>query len=232
MQKNLDNQKKHIFGTTYQVSLSGLLVFEVKSLLGRVFFNRKPKVKHDSRNLLNLGCGGSNFENFINADFFSIGFSSMLSAKIKNIPDWMLDLRFTLNCDDNIWDGVFTEHTLEHLYPDKAYKLLAELYRTMKPGAQLRVTVPDLEKYISYYCGQKVDHKFEQWTTGCEAVRNLTQNYFHLSLYDSQLLAKCLNESGFINVQKVSFMHGNDSSLLKDKKERQWETLYMEAQKP
>jgi hypothetical protein len=60
----------------------------------------------------------------------------------------------------------------------------------------------------------------------------LTQNYFHLSLWDSQLLAKCLNESGFINVQEVSFMHGNDSSLLKDKKERQWETLYMEAQKP
>ncbi|MEA5557813.1 class I SAM-dependent methyltransferase [Nodularia spumigena] len=222
---------KDIYSTKCQVSLNGLLVFEIKSLCGRLFFNRKPKLKHDVKNLLNLGCGQNKLQNFINADFFELSASSILFGN-KNRLDWMLDLRFPLNCDDNIWDGVFTEHTLEHLYPDQAQRLLQELYRTMKPGAWLRVTVPDLKNYVNYYSGQEVHQKFKEWQTGCEAMRTLTQDYFHLSLWDSKLLGKCLSASGFINVQEVVFMQGTDTSLLKDKKERAWETLYMEAQKP
>ncbi|GAX36709.1 class I SAM-dependent methyltransferase [Nodularia sp. NIES-3585] len=224
--------KKSIYNATYKVSISRVLLFEISSIFGRLFFNSKPKLKHDHRNLLNLGCGQNKFENFINADFFSFSFRSIfLIKRKKNRPDWMLDLRFPLNCDDNVWDGVFTEHTLEHLYPDQAQRLLQELYRTMKPGAWLRITVPDLKKYVSYYSGEEVHQKFNEWQTGCEAMRTLTQDYFHLSLWDSELLGRCLNESGFINAQEVSFMKSTDISLLKDRDERAWETLYMEAQK-
>ncbi|MEH2101692.1 MAG: hypothetical protein V7K76_18485 [Nostoc sp.] len=219
-----------IFNDKYQVTLKGLLLFEIKSLYGRKFLNYKPKLKQDDKNLLHLGCGKNKFDNWVNADFFSLSIPVIKNIKNK-IPDWMLDLRFPLNCDANVWDGVFTEHTLEHLYPYQSIKLLEELNRTMKPGAWLRVTVPDLKKYISYYCGQELHEEFKRWGTGCEAIRTLAQDYFHVSLWDSGLLSKCLNKSGFINIQEVSFMKGNDISLLKDKEERSWETLYMEAQK-
>lgn len=100
----------------------------------------------------------------------------------------MVDLRYPLNCDDNVWDGVFTEHTLEHLYPDQAYFLLRELHRTMKPGSYIRITVPDLSKYIDFYNGKPVDERFYRWETGCEGIRSLTQNYLHVSLWDFNLI--------------------------------------------
>lgn len=213
---------KTIFHNNYQVTLIGILRFELISFVGRFFFNTKPKLKQNDKNLLHLGCANNRLEGWVNADFFSY----------RKQPDWMLDLRFPLNCNDNVWDGVFTEHTLEHLYPNQAIQLLKELYRTMKPGSWLRITVPDLQKYIDFYNGDTANDKFNEWQTGCEAIRTLTQDYFHLSVWDSVLLERSLKEIGFINVHKVSFMQGTDTSLLKDLEMRLWETLYMEAQKP
>ncbi|MBH8564348.1 hypothetical protein I8748_19515 [Nostoc sp. CENA67] len=60
----------------------------------------------------------------------------------------------------------------------------------------------------------------------------MTQNYGHVSVWDSELLARFLKDAGFINIKEVSFMEGTDELLLKDKKDRKWESLYMEAQKP
>jgi len=214
-------KSKTIFHNNYQIAIADIIKFEIVSFLGRLFLNRKPILKQNDKNLLHLGCANNYFENWVNADFFSY----------KRKLDWMLDLRFPLHCDDNVWDGVFTEHTLEHLYPVQAIQILKEVYRTMKPGAMLRITVPDLQKYIDYSLGKTVHTKFNEWKTGCEAIRTLTQDYCHLSVWDSILLERCLKEIGFINVQTVSFMHGSDPSLLRDSKERSWETLYIEAQK-
>ncbi|MBE9241029.1 class I SAM-dependent methyltransferase [Synechocystis salina] len=219
-------QTRSICKSRFKVSLFGILKFESKNFLGRLLFNQKPSLKKTEQNLLHLGCGNTILEGWTNTDFFSFNLFS------RSKPDWMLDLRFPLNCPDNTWDGVFTEHTLEHLYPDQASELLQELYRTMKPGAWIRITVPDLQKYVDYYLGKEVNEKFNQWETGCEAIRTLTQDYFHLSLWDSNLLKICLQEVGFVNVQEVDFQQGNNPILLNDGENRLWETLYMEAQKP
>ncbi|TRV14581.1 MAG: methyltransferase domain-containing protein [Microcystis wesenbergii Mw_MB_S_20031200_S109] len=218
-----------IYSTEYQVTLKGLLFFELKSLYGRLFLQKKINLKKSGTQLLHLGCGRSIFNGWTNADFFC---RLKPWKKYENKPDWMLDLRFPLNCDDNVWDGVFTEHTLEHLYPVQVLNLLKELNRTMKPGAWLRVTVPDLKQYIDYYCGKEVNTTFLRWETGCEAIRSLTQNYGHLSVWDSDLLSQVLKEAGFVNIKEVSFRQGTDKRLLKDQEERAWETLYIEAQRP
>ena len=72
---------------------------------------------------------------------------------------------------------------------------------------------------------------FERWPTGCEAIRSLTQNWIHLSVWDSKLLSRFLQEAGFMNVQEVRFREGTDSKLLKDSEDRRWESLYMELKK-
>jgi len=208
----------------YKFTLKGLLKFEAQSFLGRMLFNQKPRLKSKENNLLNLGCGPTRFKDFVNADFFTFRSSCR--------PDWMVDLRYPLNCDDNVWDGVFTEHTLEHLYPDQAYFLLQELHRTMKPGSCIRITVPDLSKYIDFYNGKPVDEKFYSWKTGCEGIRSLTQNYLHISLWDFNLIKSYLLTTGFINIQKLEFKQGRNPFLLMDSEDRSWETLYVEAQKP
>lgn len=218
-----------IYSTEYQVTLKGLLIFELASLCGRLFLQKRINLKKSGTQLLHLGCGRSIFNGWTNADFFC---RLKPWKKYENKPDWMLDLRFPLNCDDNVWDGVFTEHTLEHLYPVQVLNLLKELNRTMKPGAWLRVTVPDLKQYIDYYCGKEVNTTFLRWETGCEAIRSLTQNYGHLSVWDSDLLSQVLKEAEFVNIKEVSFRQGTDKRLLKDQEERAWETLYIEAQRP
>jgi predicted SAM-dependent methyltransferase len=224
----LQPQPRTIFTPTYQSNWKAMLKFELKSWLGRTFFNHKPLVQQNL-NLLHLGCGATRFQGWVNADFFA-DLHPLKSSSHR--PDWMLDLRFPLNCQDQVWDGVFSEHTLEHLYPDQALNLLKEIYRTMKPGAWLRLTVPDLKKYVDYYTGKPIDNNFRAWATGCEAMRSLTQDYIHLSVWDSELLTIVLQEVGFTAVEEMSFQQGNNPKLLKDSDERQWETLYMEAQKP
>jgi predicted SAM-dependent methyltransferase len=217
----------NICTTDYQLNSIGMFRFEITSLLGRIFFSRKPSFKKTDRNLLNLGCGTSKIKDWVNADFFIL-----TKPQRQEMPDWMLDLRYPLNCDDNVWDGVFTEHTLEHIYPDRAIQLLKELNRTMKPGAWLRITVPDLRKYVNYYCGNESPEEFSaMFKTGSEAIRTLTQDFTHLSTWDSHLLEIFLEEAGFVNIKEVAFRKGTDESLLQDQQERAWETLYVEAQK-
>jgi len=222
-----NNDCYNIYSTKYQRTLKGMLGFEFISLYGRILFHKKPKLANDN-NLLHLGCGDNKFEGWVNADFYS---GMQFWKKYKKQPDWMLDLRYPLSCDDNVWGGVFSEHTLEHLYPNQVLFLLKELCRTMKKGAWFRISVPDLKKYIDYYCDKQVNETFARWPTGCEAIRSLTQNFSHLSVWDNKLLSRFLKEAGFENIREVRFMEGTDSKLLKDNADRRWESLYMEARK-
>jgi SAM-dependent methyltransferase len=204
-----------------------MVKFELISYLGRKLINMKPPINKDRPNLLNLGCAVTTFDGWVNADFYRL---PRLSVKQLDGFDWMLDLRYPLNCSSQVWDGIFCEHTIEHLYPLHVYNLLKELRRTMKPGAWLRLSVPDLGKYVSYYLGDVPHEDFLQWSTGCEAICYLTQNHHHLSVWDAPLLISFLEMSGFINIRQTGFREGFDERLLKDREERKWESFYLEAQ--
>lgn len=208
-----------------QVSLRGVLRFEAVSLLGRLLFHRRPPSVETGPRLLNLGCGTNRYPEFVNADFYAVR-----SGRGQN-NFWMVDLRYPLKCPGDYWDGVFTEHTLEHLYPNQALALLKELHRTMRPGAWVRVAVPDLAKYVSYYFGQPSHTLFQRWPLRAQAVRNLSQAHFHCSLWDVPLMSHYLYEAGFVKVCEQQYGQGADGRLLKDSPNRQWESLYVEAQR-
>jgi hypothetical protein len=224
---NQDLPSYSIFNKIHQISIKRAIMFNIVSCIFRLFFNKKPNPNKNGKNYLNLGCGLLRYDNYINADFF-LRFSWF---KHPYFPNWLLDIRYPLKCDDNFWDGIFTQHTLEHIYPIEGLQLLRELYRTLKPGAWLRISVPDLEKYVSYYNGIIPHEKFKQWDTGAEAICSLTQNYSHLACWDSKLLSKLLINIGFRNIKKVNFMESTDPMLAMDGIEHEFESLYIEAQK-
>jgi len=214
----------------HKANIIGFATFEFKSFVGRLARQDKPKLS-ESMNYLNLGCGSNVVSGAINADFFS-GFRFWKSqCKLE----WHLDLRYPLNCRDSVFDGVFTEHTLEHIYPDDAMSLLKELYRVMKEGALIRVTVPDLDKYVQYYTGKMTEPDLsvfrEKFPTGASAICNVAQNYLHLSLWDFEELKRFMEEAGFRDVQKMRYGECTDPRLCLDLKTRAWETLYVEARK-
>lgn len=210
------------------VSLKWLLWFEMKSFVGRLMFNKQPKILKNANNYLHLGCGYTYINGFINADFFAIRW--ILRNNMKK-PDWMLDLRYPLNCPDSVWDGVFTEHTIEHLYPNQVYHLLMELYRTMKDGAVIRITVPDLKKYIEFYTKdfQNISQLDFHYKSGAEAICDLTQNHSHHSVWDAELLTKIMKDIGFRDIQERKFKEGKMPVLLIEKEERKLGTLYIEG---
>lgn len=214
----------------YKMKICDHLIFEIKSVLGRIFFNRMPKLKKND-NYLNFGCGDNVIDGFVNADFFRCRFW----RNVKGQAIWQLDFRHPLNCPDNFFDGIYSEHTLEHLYPDDAHKVLKELYRVAKTGAYIRVTVPDLEKYVQYYRCEydmiDVSEFKKRFSSGCSAIRNMTQNYFHLSAWNYEELKDALETAGFTDVQKMSYGDSRDVRLSVDLKDRQWETLYVEAKR-
>lgn len=215
----------------YKSDLKGLALFELRSWLGRNFIKSNPKLKEE-KNYLNLGCGSNYVDGYINADFF---YRFKFWKKDIRKLEWQLDLRYKLNCEDEIFDGIFTEHTLEHLYPDDAKRLLAELHRILKRDSIIRITVPDIEKYVKFYKKNYDEYDSnsfkEKYKTGCSAIRNITQNYFHFSTWDFEELKRYLEDVGFKDVVKKEFGITQDDRLNLDLKERSWETLYVEARK-
>jgi predicted SAM-dependent methyltransferase len=215
----------------YNVTLKNLAWFEFYSWYGRNFINSKPSLKANrNKTILNLGCGENIIDGYINADFYnSLNFFRKSNKRLQ----WCLDLRFPLECPDNTFDGVYTEHTLEHLYPHEVKNLLSELFRVMKKGSIIRISVPDINKYVKFYNdNNSVEIEFKNsFSSGCDAIRNVTQNYFHHSVWNISEMSKFLVDAGFMDINESAFNNSVDSSLNIDLKDREWESLYIEARK-
>jgi SAM-dependent methyltransferase len=207
----------HAFGsTTFQPSMKGQLLFEFRSWLGRTFTRaRAPRAAY-----LNLGSGINVREGYENLDLYFF-------RGARNVVGH--DFRHPLPYGDQMFQGAYSEHMLEHLYPDQAKRLLAEIARVLRPGAVFRCGVPDLEKYIRFYTGDAVDPEFAKFRSGCEAIWSLTQNWGHLSVWDAPMLIANLLEAGFSDARQTQFREGRNPDLLIDQEGRRWETLYVEA---
>ena len=88
----------------------------------------------DARVKLNLGCGFSKVDGWVNVDKFDT-FS----------PDLILDLEQTpWPFEDNSVDEIMLKHVLEHLGAEvKVFlAIMQEIYRVCRPGAKVRIEVP------------------------------------------------------------------------------------------
>jgi len=218
-----------ILTTRYQATWQGLLKFEIISQFGRIFLgNRAPKMP--DQNLLHLGCGTTYLPGWVNADFFRLAFWK------KPQPEWQLDLRFPLKCSDEHWDGVFTEHTFEHLTPAAILALFKELYRTMKKGAYLRICVPGLDQSITPFLNPADDSDNAKemrliYGNLATAIWSLTQNWGHYSVWNGAHMTDFLLNAGFSEAKEVAFGIGTDAAIIKDNSNRKNGSLYMEARK-
>jgi len=207
------------------------LFFEFISWFGRHFKKQKSKIIPGTAPLLvDLGAGENYREEWVHVDFYTLHIKFWKKYK-KRKPDIETDLRYPLNCPDNVVDGIYTSHTIEHLYPDQAYRLLYEIFRVLKPACWVRIGVPDLKKCVDFYNGKKMPGFAYNYKA--EAISNYTQNWGHHSAWDAELLSKALELIGFINIKEVEFgKEGIDKRLIKEEEVRKFETLVIEAQKP
>ena len=185
-----------------------------------------PKKRTPQNKYIQIGCGFQKFDNFDNLDFYNSSFSFW--KKPKYIPH---DFRYRLPFNDNSYEGAFSEHVVEHLYFEESKFLLKEICRVIKKNCIFRCTVPGLDIYIDNYINKKKDKYFSEFTSGCDAIRDLTCNYGHLSVWDEETLKRELLNAGFSTVKIYKFGEGENLDLIKDQKERSFQTIYLEAKK-
>jgi len=204
------------------------LIWRLFSVIGHIFFRKMPPdiTTSGGKRFLNVGSGAVMLEGFVNADFYRL--HHVLKS---NSADWMIDLTKPLRCDNNYWDGVLIEHTNEHILYSENYDLLKELYRTMKPGAVIRIVAPDLNKYLSWETLRTSEPKMARYNSLPEAISNLTQNHLHLSVWNFELMAELLEEIGFSHVKNQEF-ECSQVAEFSDSPNHEWQSFYIEATKP
>lgn len=210
-------------------SLLKSVYYHAERALGQALF-RRPPPRADAPRLLNLGCGPLCYPGWVNADEFAFK-RSLRESQFR--PDWRLDVSRPWNCPDNYWDGIFTQHVIEHLHYSSAIFALDECYRTLRPGAWLRVSVPAIERTLSYYRDGGDDPFYRQFPRRGLALAFLTQMHFHKSAWDVELMSTVLRGLGYEQVQDVAAGQGTDPRLAgKDQESKAVESLYVEARKP
>ncbi len=113
------------------------------NLLKESAFYKNNLVKEGNmspKKMLNLGCGATFHEDWVNIDFTDQG------GKVL-----AYDLRLGIPFVDNSFDVVYHSHILEHMPKAWGEFFLEECYRVLRPGGLLRVVLPDLENITRNY---------------------------------------------------------------------------------
>lgn len=163
-----------------------------------------------------------------------------------------LDMREALPFPDNSLDVAASEHVFEHFSYQEGAKILSELFRCLKPGGLVRMSMPDLDQYIALWdkpisqaktaymqAYVAIEHAGDP-VTPCMTLNLAMRSFGHKFLYDRPTLSSLLAQTGFTDIR---FATPSDRSGLRlaDFEVRvargnpvldHYETMTVEAQKP
>ncbi len=156
-----------------------------------------------------------------------------------------LDIGEPLPFADGAVSWVYAEHLIEHVPLATAVRWLTEVRRVLRPDGLLRLTTPDLAKYVEgYLAGNKFFAKHRRRVNLAIGVappmpaRNafmfnqIFYLYGHRWLYDLQELQHVLSEAGFdpAAVRECSYREGSQPDVAAlDQTIRNDETIYVEV---
>lgn len=193
----------------------------------------RPRVRRHvsqmpSPRFLNLGAGprGRGDADWLNVD-------ACRDDGIRFRMDFSRKLPFR----DSSFDGVFSEHVLEHFDLGGGAALLREIYRILKPGGCVRIVVPDAQFLLRQYVdcpSNLISWRRNTDITAMSVINDyFHQRYEHQFLYDFETLRYQLVQIGFDRVNRAAFGEGNVSrSIVLDDPKYEWESLYVEARRP
>lgn len=142
---------------------------------------------------LHLGCGWRNF----GKDWIHIDGGNYEHLEYESITSlsW---------AKDNSVDLIYASHVFEYFDREEAKNVLAEWYRVLKPGATLRIAVPDFEVLCMMYSkkeitlDQVVGPVFGKMAMADKII-------YHKTTYDLLSLSSLLKENGFKNCVKYDW---------------------------
>lgn len=122
---------------------------------------------------INLGCGFTFNNHWVNVDFISTGKDVIAHNLTKGIP-----------FKDNSFKAAYHSHVLEHFTKTDAEKFISECYRILQPGGVLRVAIPDLEAIARNYI------KYLEASLANDASAKEKYNWTMLEMYDQVVRSK------------------------------------------
>lgn len=145
---------------------------------------------------LHLGCGKKYLPGFVNID----------ANPLQKIDLW-LDVRRGLPFRTNSVWSIYSTHMIEHLYPDELEALLRECARVLKPGAGLRIVVPNLRNAILAYQENRHDWFPGSFPRRFDSVGGRFSNFVfcdgqHRTAFDFGYLEEILRNAGFAHVEQ------------------------------
>jgi predicted SAM-dependent methyltransferase len=183
-----------------QYELMRMLSFEYKRWKCRVF---APKRYSTSETKFHLGSGARPLKGWLNVDMVDSDLN--LDVAAGRLP-----------FDDSQFDVVLSQHVIEHLtIEDELLPLLKECHRCMRKGGEIWLSTPDMEKVAkSYISHQNTDmiedrkQRLPHWSLGDYPSQHFMNDMFHQglehrNLFDFGLLKWCLEQAGFVDVQRV-----------------------------
>ena len=226
------------------------ILFRVNTILLKLSSGKKVKKNRGNLNI-NLGCGLTVASGWINIDGslsclvskmpkfvkkISYGFSN-----VKNNDNFTKEkyisllskhefvhhnLSKSIPIYDNKVEHAFSSHFLEHLKKNDAAHFLEEIYRVLKPGGRLRLSIPDLEYAIKLYPKNKYEMLDKYFFIQDDANEYSTHKY----MYDFEIIRQILKETGFTNIRRSKYKDSDfpDCHKLDN---REFDSLFIEASK-
>ncbi len=132
------------------------------------------------------------------------------------------DLTRGIPAEDNSLDLVYHSHMLEHLSYAEGIEFMRECYRVMKPGAKMRILVPDLELWIKAYTENNLFF-FEEYrktldphihTTKASIFMGMLHNHGHKCGYDYESLKWLSEYIGFNKIKKTLYANSEIENII------------------
>ena len=188
---------------------------------------------------LNLGCGHHAPESWVNIDRSPMMLLRKMPPvrsalrKVKVLSDdhmdtWpeniiRRDLSKPLPLDDGVAAAAYSSHMLEHLFIEDANEFLRECARVMRPGAVLRLALPDAEQWAMdvLSAGEDPDGaaglKYQEMLrahpdakpSGRRLVTFIGGSNWHRWQPTRGLVKSMLRDAGFVDIAERSFQVGD-----------------------
>ena len=142
---------------------------------------------------INMGCGKRNF----GPDWVHIDGGDHDHLDHNSVSD--------LPYDDNTVDLIYASHILEYFDREEVIDLISEWKRVLKPGAVLRLAVPDFKSMIDLYTqGYKLENFlgpiFGKMKMGANTI-------YHKTVYDYDSLESVLTKCGFEKIRLYNWQN-------------------------